>query len=33
VNPLAANATVVHGGRETTVIERGRERFDIHCSV
>ena len=32
-NPLAANAVVVHGGREMSVIERGRERFDIHCAV
>jgi mono/diheme cytochrome c family protein len=32
-NPLSPSAVVVHRGREMTVIERGRERFDIHCAV
>lgn len=32
-NPLAANATVQHLGKTTTVVERGRERFEIHCAV
>jgi mono/diheme cytochrome c family protein len=32
-NPLAADAKVKHLGRETTVIERGRERFEIFCAV
>lgn len=32
-NPLAANATVQHLGKTTTVIERGRECFEIHCAV
>lgn len=32
-NPLAANATVINGGKQQTVIERGRERFDIHCAI
>ena len=32
-NPLKTTDKVVHGGRETTVIERGRERFEIHCAI
>lgn len=32
-NPLPADHKVRHLGRETTLIERGRERFEIHCAV
>lgn len=32
-NPLPADLKIVRLGRETTLIERGRERFDIHCAV
>lgn len=32
-NPLAADQKVMHLGRETTVIERGQERFNIHCAI
>lgn len=32
-NPLPADHKIVRLGRETTLIERGRERFEIHCAV
>lgn len=32
-NPLAADAKLTHLGRQTTVIERGRERFEIYCAI
>lgn len=32
-NPLATDQKVMHLGRETTVIERGQERFNIHCAI
>lgn len=32
-NPLAADQKIVHLGRETTVIERGQERFNIYCAI
>ncbi len=32
-NPLPLSAKIVVSGREMSVIDRGRERFDIYCSV
>lgn len=32
-NPLAADQKVMHLGRETTLIERGQDRFNIHCAI
>lgn len=32
-NPLETSQKLVHLGRETTVIERGQERFNIHCAI
>lgn len=32
-NPLALDTPLKHLGREQTVLERGRERFDIHCAI
>ena len=32
-NPLPLTAKMVHLGREVSVLERGRDRFNIYCSV
>jgi hypothetical protein len=33
VNPLSLDTKMVHLGREVSVLERGRDRFNIYCSV
>lgn len=32
-NPLPLTTKMVHLGREVSVLERGRDRFNIHCAV
>ena len=32
-NPLALDKKLMHLGREVSVIERGRDRFDVYCAV
>lgn len=32
-NPLALDRKLTHLGREVSVLERGRDRFDVHCAI
>jgi mono/diheme cytochrome c family protein len=32
-NPLALDTKLTHLGREISVLERGRDRFDVYCAV